>query len=287
MIAVNKLNFSINNRAIVNDVSFHFKPGMFYAVAGPNGSGKSSLLKCLCGIEENHKGEVLLLGKELKSYPNRLRAQQQTYVPQQSHTGFDFTVKEYIMMGRYPYQNQFATSTDNDKQLCIQSMQMTDTNHLQGQSVQTLSGGEYQRVVIARALMQDTPLLYLDEPLSQLDLYHQGEMLKLFKDLCDTQQKTIICVLHDFNQILSYTDHVLIMHQGRLIKHGDPHQTLTPELIEKIYKIKTQWVTPSDGTTKGLLPITPQQESSIAFQKALLSIEVNEWIKQVNIPSTH
>ena len=272
MITVNHLTFQINQRVILHDISFRFEKGKFYVLAGPNGSGKSTLLKCLCGLERNHTGQVQLMGQPLVGYPHRQRAHIQTYVPQQSHSGFDFSVKEFVMMGRYPYQSTFAALSNDDMALCHRIMTDTDTLHLSTQSVQTLSGGEYQRVVIARALMQDTPVVYLDEPFSQLDLYHQSAMLKLFREQCNRYHKTVICVLHDFNQILQYADQVLLLNNGHIAAHGEPYQTLTPKAIEQIYRIRTRWAVTDNNCRPGLLPVMQDKNPLNDFTRLTVDV---------------
>ena len=267
MITVKQLHYCINDRPILNNINHVFERGQFYALAGPNGSGKSTLLKCLCGIERHHTGEVWLDGQPLDGYAHRDRARMQTYVPQQSHAGFDFSAQQFVMMGRYPYQGTFAAETAADRELCHRMMSLTDTLHLAEQSVQTLSGGEYQRVVIARALMQQTPLIYLDEPFSQLDLFHQSAMLHLFRELCVAEGKTVVCVLHDFNQILAYADRVVLLSNGAIVAHGEPYQTLTPKVIEQVYRVKTRWASTGADALPGLLPAMPVTDTIGALEK--------------------
>jgi len=254
MLSTNQLTLTIDQKAVLANFTYLFQLGRFYAIAGPNGSGKSTLLRCLCRLENSYKGNITLNGQPIDRQTSRQRAVIQSYIPQQHQAAFGFTVSEFVEMGQFPHDKKSLMATELPKLAVADALKMTDTHHLRNQLVNTLSGGELQRVVIAQTLLQQTPLILLDEPFSQLDIKHQHQMLKLFHNLCHQQNRTVICVLHDFNQILNYADEVLVMNNGHLVASGHPYKTLTPECLETVFGIKLSWAFVSTNSLPGLLP---------------------------------
>lgn len=240
VMAFEQLCYKAGSKYILNSVSHEFKEGCFYSIAGCNGSGKTTLLQTLLQIKKASSGHIFLPD----NYPNN--AHYLSYVPQNTQLEFDFTVEEAVMMGRYPYYSGITGPSMADKQKVWEALEMTDMMDFRTRSVTNLSGGEKQRTIIARALAQDTPIMFLDEPVSQLDVFHQIEVLKLLRQITDEQNKTIITVLHDLNQIAEFTDEVLVMDQGHIVANGTPYEVFSPELLKSVFKVGSEWVYSND-----------------------------------------
>ncbi len=240
VMAFEDLSFKAGQKTIVNAVSHELKKGGFYSIAGCNGSGKTTLLQTLLQIKKASSGNIYLPDY----YPNS--AHYLSYVPQNTQLEFDFTVEEVVMMGRYPYYSGITGPSIDDKQKVWEALKMTDMFDFRNRSVTTLSGGEKQRTIIARALAQDTPIMFLDEPVSQLDVFHQIEVLKLLRQIADQQNKTIITVLHDLNQVAEFTDEVMVMDEGRIVAYGPPFEVLSADLLQSVFKVGSEWICSKD-----------------------------------------
>nr|WP_319399617.1 ABC transporter ATP-binding protein [uncultured Carboxylicivirga sp.] len=240
VMAFEELSFKVGPTPILNSVTHQLYKGCFYSIAGCNGSGKTTLLQTLLQIKKASSGKIFL------PYEVANNAHYFSYVPQNTQLDFDFTVEEVVMMGRYPYFSGITGPSKEDKRKVQEALELTDIENLRHRTVTTLSGGERQRAIIARALAQDTPILFLDEPVSQLDIYHQIEVLKLLRTIVDTQKKTIVTVLHDLNQVSEFTDHVMVMDKGQLVANGTPIEVLTPQLLKSVFRVNGEWVCSQD-----------------------------------------
>jgi iron complex transport system ATP-binding protein len=217
-------------------VSFNVEPGTFMVLLGPNGSGKSTLFSLINGTLKPAAGSVRIKGQEISSYPDRQRARLMGMVPQTSSINFDYTVGELVAMGRFPYQGFLTYESDEDKKVIDRILGKLDLDSYRERSVRALSGGEYQRVLLARVLVQQTEVLLLDEPGNHLDLKHQTMLLNMLKDEVSTG-KTVVAVLHDLNQALHYADEGILLNEGRCIKTGRPSEFLTSELIRDVFEV--------------------------------------------------
>ncbi|MCW3785994.1 ABC transporter ATP-binding protein [Plebeiibacterium sediminum] len=235
-----EISFKVGPKKILKEVSHNLKEGCFYSIAGCNGSGKTTLLQTLLQIKKASSGKIYLQDKVENN------AHYFSYVPQNTQLEFDFTVEEVVMMGRYPYYSGITGPGKEDKEKVKQALKLTDIEHLSKRLVTTLSGGERQRAIIARALAQDTPIMFLDEPVSQLDIYHQLEVLNLLREIVDTQNKTIVTVLHDLNQVSKFTDEVMVMDNGEIAAYGPPHEVLSPSLLKEIFRVNAEWIYTED-----------------------------------------
>ncbi|MFC1517731.1 ABC transporter ATP-binding protein, partial [Candidatus Margulisiibacteriota bacterium] len=197
MLKVNNLNFSYNRgKPVINNVSLEIKAADFIGIIGPNGSGKTTLLKLLSGLLQSDSGEILVKNKSLHSYSVYELAKLRAFVPQENHLEFDFSVEEIVWMGRSPYADLWGIEKGKDK--VEQALQNCELLELKNRNARTLSGGEWQRVVLAKALVQDTEIIMLDEPTHFLDIYYQLQSLRKLKEL-NRAGKTIIAVFHDLN----------------------------------------------------------------------------------------
>lgn len=249
MLQVNRLNFTPPGapQTLLSGLSFGLKQG-FVGVIGPNGAGKSTLIKVLSGFYGPTEGQVLWQEQPLHNLSSSERARQIAVVsPRETQPTFALQVWEYLRLGRFPYQGWQGVWREADAKAQDAAMEMTEVSTLQHRALQDLSSGEWQRVQLTRALMQEPALLLLDEPTSHLDM---GVQLRLLKRLKAFRQKHLtVLVLHDLNLASQYMEHLLLLQQGQLFCEGAPEQVLTPEHLETVYG--EQWqVFPHPQTQK-------------------------------------
>lgn len=238
MIQLRHIFVSYGDRSILDDLSTEVRPGRITAVMGPNGCGKTTLLRCIGGLLQPNAGEVLVDGTPVMQYSARSLAQKVAFVRQHQQTDFDFTAFETVLMGRNPWQRRLQNESQGDWDIVERCMRQTGTWHLRFAKPAQMSGGELQRVMIARALAQETPVLLMDEPVSNLDIAHQLEIMRLLRQAAD---KTILIVLHDLNLALRFCDDLLLLHQGHLLFQGPVAEGLTPDRIATVYGVQTHY----------------------------------------------
>jgi iron complex transport system ATP-binding protein len=236
MISIKGLSYSYFERQALEDVSLEVQAGEFLGLIGPNGSGKSTLLKCLCGILPPRRGEVLLEGKPLQDYSRRHVAQRVAMVPQDSTFGLNFTAYEVVLLGRTPYLERMQLERASDHEAVQKAMERTDCWDLKERRIWEISGGERQRVVIARALAQAPRVLLLDEPTAHLDIAHQAEVYELLGSLNENEGLTILAVSHDLNLASEYCTRLALMEKGRIKAVGGKKDILAPGLLSEVYK---------------------------------------------------
>jgi iron complex transport system ATP-binding protein len=202
---------------------------------GPNGCGKTTLLRCIGGLLEPNEGQALIDGQPVLDYSARALAQKVAFVRQQTQTDFDFSAFETVLMGRNPYQKRLQNESQADWDIVEQCMRQTNTWHLRFSKPHQMSGGELQRVMIARALAQQTPVLLMDEPVSNLDIAHQIDVMRLLRE---AEGKTTMIVIHDLNLALQFCDDLLLLHDGRCLYHGPIGEGLTEGNIGTVYGVK-------------------------------------------------
>lgn len=221
-------------RPILNSITTEFEPGHFYGILGANGSGKTSLLKHLLGLLSSEKA-VILEDVPIEKWTRKELAKKLSYVPQNTVCEADYTVEEFVMLGRFPHQGRFELVREEDREKIAEALKLTNCEELRFRSVRYLSGGEMQRVVAARAIAQDTPWMFLDEPVSQLDIRHQIELMDIMREICQKKRTTIVAVLHDINLALRYCDRFVLMKQGNIIYSGLAEETVTASNLSEIY----------------------------------------------------
>jgi iron complex transport system ATP-binding protein len=218
---------------IVKSVSCTFAPGSFTGIIGPNGSGKTTLLRAFSRVIPS-SGILELDGKAVSDYTPAELGMALGFVPQDEGRPFSYTVMQVVLMARYARTSRFATLVPDDYARCKWALAETGVVHLADRSIRTLSGGEWQRVLIARALAQDTNVLLLDEPTSHLDLSHQSDILSLMRQLAGSGS-TIIGVFHDLNLAALFCDRLIMIRNGQVVADDTPAQVLTPEKIREVY----------------------------------------------------
>ena len=232
-IKTENLRAGYDTQDIIKFVNCSFPEGTFTGIIGPNGSGKTTLLKAFSRVIPS-SGVLELNGKAVSDYSPAELGMALGFVPQDEGRPFSYTVMQVVLMARYARTSRFSALTPEDFARCRQALEDTGVAHLSDRSIQTLSGGEWQRVLIARALAQETRVLLLDEPTSHLDLSHQSDILSLMRNLA-TSGSTIIGVFHDLNMAALYCDRLIMIRNGQVVADDTPVQVLTPEKIREVY----------------------------------------------------
>ena len=215
---------------------------------GPNGSGKSTLLKCIYRVLKPSEGAVFVDGQPLSEYRVRDSAKKIAVLAQHNFYNFEFTVQDVVLMGRAPHKRALERDSAADFKIVHEAMERVGVAPLRDRLFSTLSGGEQQRVLLARALAQQTPCLILDEPTNHLDVKYQLELLDLVRSL----DRTVIAAIHDLNIAAMYCDTIFVMQSGRIVAAGAPRDVLTRSLIRSVYEVDADVFTDSDGLLRVL-----------------------------------
>lgn len=234
-IDVTNLSYSYENTDVLKSLSFQIHKGDFFIILGPNGSGKTTLLKLFAGILKSAKGRIRLLDRPLETYSLKSLARNIAFVSQSAPVDFPFSVSEVVRMGRAPHLGMLALPQEKDLAIAHQAMTITGIDHLADRKIHQLSGGECQRVFIARAICQETGMILLDEPTASLDLAHQIRIMDLLINLKEKKDITVVMVSHDVNLAAMYGLHLLLLEAGRIISHGTPEDVLTIENLDTAY----------------------------------------------------
>ena len=230
LVALKDVDFAYDERPVLRRISFTLQAGDFVGIVGPNGSGKSTLVDLIDGIHQPAAGEVLVKGMPTRRYRRRDMAREVALVPQHFDLDFDLAVREVVEMGSYCLGKEAC----GDPELTLARLGVAD---LASRRFSELSGGEKQLVVLAQALMQQAPLLLLDEPASALDVSHQLRLFDLLKEL-NADGLTVLCILHDLNLALHYFDKLLVLSDGEVAAFGPPDDVLRPEVVEAVYGVR-------------------------------------------------
>jgi len=234
-ISVNNLNYSYGNISILKNLSFQIQRGDFFIIIGPNGSGKTTLLRLFAGIISASDGQIELFGNPIKKYTRKALARKIAYVPQTVPVDFPFTVSEVVLMGRSPHLGMLGLEREKDLVTAKQAMEFTGLEHLAHRKTHQLSGGECQRVFIARAICQETDIILLDEPTASLDLAHQTKIMDLMEKLQKEKDITVVMVSHDVNLAAMYGRTLLLLKEGQIVSRGKPDEVLTFQTLEAAY----------------------------------------------------
>ncbi|MGV8913366.1 MAG: ABC transporter ATP-binding protein [Rhodoglobus sp.] len=227
---------NLGGQDVVRNATFTAESGQVVGLVGPNGSGKSSLLRALYRAVKTSSGRCTIDGVDIRSLTGRQAARAVAVMLQDPATDFDLSVEETVMLGRIPHHTSLDRDTQRDLEVVADAMRATEVTDLADRMVATLSGGQRQRVMLARALAQQSPIMLLDEPSNHLDISHQHELLSMARGL----GRTVIAALHDLNLASQYCDHIVVLHEGRVVASGPPRQVLTPELIRSTFRIDVE-----------------------------------------------
>lgn len=254
MLKVEGLNVQYGERPILKDISFEAQRGQILGVIGPNGAGKTTLIRALSGVLPLRSGAMHVNGKDLRRMSEQERARLVAVVPQARNLPPAFTGREMVQMGRTPYLNWLGQLSVRDNQRVLQAMQRSSTLELADRRMGDLSGGEQQRLLLARALAQEAPLLLLDEPTTHLDLQYQIGLLDAVRDLVDRDGLTVVMTLHDLNLVSRYADRLCLLVEGRIQALGTPEEVLDPALLSQVYHVPLQRMRASEGGRPIILP---------------------------------
>jgi len=237
-LTINKLSFNYVGVQVLKDLNLEVDLGEMLCIVGPNGSGKSTLLKCINRILKTAQNTVLIDGQDASKLNLKELSKVMGYVPQSSTSTFPFTVFDVVLMGRKPYIHW--NLSERDTEIVAEMLDFLGISNLAMRHYNELSGGEQQKVIIARALAQQPQILLLDEPTSSLDIKHQLEILCILKSLARTEERSVIVAMHDLNLASRFSDRMLMLKQGQIFAAGTPTCVLTEENIESVYGIKAQ-----------------------------------------------
>ena len=228
--------FRIGGRDILQPVEMKLQPARIYGLVGANGSGKSTLVKLLARQQPPSVGRVTLLGRPLEDYGDREFARAVAYMPQFTPPAEGMTVRELVMLGRFPWRGALGRYTEEDRQKVAAALEQSDLQAFADRLVDSLSGGERQRAWLAMMLAQDTRCLLLDEPTSALDIAHQVEILALLSTLSRSRNACIVVVLHDINMAARYCDEIFALGgAGKLVASGAARELVAPDVLDRIY----------------------------------------------------
>ncbi len=240
MLKIENLSVSYGARRVLQSVSLDLHAGEVLALIGPNGAGKSTLVRAASGVIPVQAGRVGVNGDDLLALSAMRRARYLAVVPQATSLPPAFTAWETVLLGRTPYLNFLGQVSTKDEEIARQALQKVDAFDLAERRVGELSGGEQQRVLLARALAQSTPILLLDEPTVHLDLQHQVALMEIVRSLAHNDNLAVLIALHDLNLAARYADRVALLVAGEIKAAGTPRQVLTPEIISKAYHLPVQ-----------------------------------------------
>jgi iron complex transport system ATP-binding protein len=254
IISLSALSYSYNDsaRPVLRDLSLEIPAGTVTAILGPNGSGKTTLLRLLLGVLRPRQGTIALEGRSQSSYSRRELSRLVGLVPQDEHIPFDFSVLEYVLLGRAPYLGPLAMPSAVDQQIALAALQMAGLAQLQHRPLPNLSGGERQLAVVARALAQKPRILLMDEPAAHLDLANKGRLLGIMRELV-TEGITLVLTTHDPNTASAVAGFVVLMHQGQVLDAGSTSAMLTQTKLSATYGVAVA-VFQIDGRRIILLP---------------------------------
>ncbi len=234
------ISYSYGETLALQDFSLSLSKGKFYGIVGPNGCGKSTFLDLLVGSKEPASGNLLFHGEPLNTYKKRALARQVALVPQNFSIGFDYSVEEVVLMGRHPYIHRFASPAAEDWQRVQDAMGLIGITHFAKRSIMELSGGEKQRVIVARALAQDTPVLLFDEATSNLDIQYSLQIFNKVRALVDNEGRTVIAVIHNLNFAAAYCDEVIFMKDGRVSQNGSVDEVMNATTIAEVFAVTSE-----------------------------------------------
>jgi iron complex transport system ATP-binding protein len=233
---IREFSFRLGRNEILRDVSFSVVRGEYLSIVGPNGAGKTTLLKCIDRLLIGGTGRIEVFGRPLGSYRQKDLARRISYVPQADGRVIPFTVRQFVLMGRYPYLSPFSSIDEEGCHAVDEAMETTGTAEFADRRLDTLSGGERQKVYIAAALAQGSDILLLDEPTTFLDYRHQAEIRDLLSRVNQQSKATIVCVTHDLNRAALDSDRIVALRAGRVLFTGTPAEIMKPEVLQTLFQ---------------------------------------------------
>ena len=264
VLQIRDLTIGYEKNIIISGIDAEIKTGELIGIIGRNGAGKSTLLKTIRGLLPVKKGEVLYFGRPMQAYGEKELARRVAYLQQNVETGFGYTGLDIVLTGRYPYMKWWESEKDDDKELARDCMSYTGTLDLAERPVTEVSGGQKQRILLAKVLAQQTPILFLDEPTTGLDMVYREEIFRFARELAN-MGKTILMVVHELDLAAAYCSRIFLLGEGKLLADGAPGQVLTEHLLSRAYEAD---ISVEKNPKNGRLEITTR-ENPEAKQKEM------------------
>lgn len=254
MITTKDLSFGYNGRKVIDNITLRIGSGRITGILGPNGAGKSTLLKLLGGYMKSDAGDIFIDGKNIRGMSAREKSKIISFVAQNYNFSFPYSCYDFVMMGRFPYLGSLGFEKEEDVKIAEEAMILTSTAYLKDRMINTLSGGEAQRVLIAQAIASRAPILFLDEPVNHLDIKYQIEILDLIKKLKVKKNMTMAMVIHDLNLAFNYCDEVILLKNGSLYTQGAPNETINQSNIFNVFDVNVKSV--KEGKNNFIFPVS-------------------------------
>lgn len=254
VIEIEKLAFSYGKRKILNEINLNIEKGKLTGVLGPNGCGKTTLLKNILGYLKSESGNIRIFEKNSKKYTSKEKARVISLVPQKSNLVSAMEVEDFVLMGRLPHlESEWGGYTKKDRDITLNSLNELGLLEFAKRKAPTLSGGEFQRVLLARALTQNSEIILLDEPTSALDLNHALELMSKLKEIIQKRGKTAVAVLHDLNLASMFCDDIVMLKDGRVHCKGTPKEVINCKNLKEIYNLNCEIIY-TNGETPYVIP---------------------------------
>lgn len=269
-IELKNLSIGYGNKSVLQDVNAKINKGEIVGIIGCNGAGKSTLLKTIRGLLPKQSGEILYFGRKLESFSEKELAREVAYLQQNVEVGFGYTGKDIVLAGRYPYMKWWKGESISDEELALKCMEYTGTKELAERPVNEVSGGQKQRILLAKVLAQQTPILFLDEPTTGLDMVYQEEIFRFSKALAK-MGKTILMVVHELNLAAKYCSRIILLGEGTVIADGRPDNVFTEKILSKAYNAPVR-VIRSHNTNEIIEISTKEDNGRCQRDKELLEL---------------
>ena len=270
IIELKNLSIGYGNKSVLQDVNAKINKGEIVGIIGCNGAGKSTLLKTIRGLLSKQSGDILYFGRNLESFAEKELAREVAYLQQNVEVGFGYTGKDIVLAGRYPYMKWWKGESISDEELALKCMEYTGTKELAERPVNEVSGGQKQRILLAKVLAQQTPILFLDEPTTGLDMVYQEEIFRFSKALAE-MGKTILMVVHELNLAAKYCSRIILLGEGTVIADGRPDNVFTEKILSKAYNAPVR-VIRSHNTNEIIEISTKEDNGRCQRDKELLEL---------------
>lgn len=237
MIKVENLSFSYGEKEILKNIDFETVKGKLNVIIGPNGSGKSTLMNVLCRELDYRNGLVDIDGKNLSSYSHLEYSRKVAAISQNMDIRFPFTCSEIVMMGRYPHKRKFGRYSKRDFNSVEEFMKLTEVTDYKERLISEISGGEKQRVFLAKALAQETEILLLDEAFSNMDINYKISSLRLLKEIIAKRNITVVAIIHDLYLVNMFADYIIALKEGEIVFKGTSNHVIAPDVMKNLFDI--------------------------------------------------
>lgn len=271
---VQRVRVRLGSSLVLREVSLRLDPGELLAIAGPNGSGKTTLIRTILGLLPRESGEVWLSGTSIDGLSLDARARQLAWMPQEELPGDNVSLLDYVMFGRYPHLPPFVAEGEEERRIARRALDEVGLGDRSQDRAWEVSGGERQRLRLARVLAQRTPVLLLDEPTAHLDVAHQLEVLDRVRRLCHSEGRSAIAALHDLNLAARFADRIAVLQRGRLVAEGSARTVLSPALLQEVWGVVADLREDARSGVPYLIPRLPPEEPRLTTRPTALRVHV-------------